>query len=40
LYTNANEALSVRANFRTDNLQFYYGTNCQQLIKKGVLLNS
>lgn len=24
LYTNANEALSVRANFRTDNLQFYY----------------
>ncbi len=24
LYTNANEALSVRANFRTDNLQFYF----------------
>ncbi len=24
LYTNANEALSVRANFQTDNLQFYF----------------
>jgi len=24
LYTNANEALSVRANFRTDNLEFYF----------------